>query len=46
MTYGTGSCPCLPHGPQESIRFSVSHPPLKGPYFWMASIPYWEQLGV
>lgn len=28
------------------MRFSVSHPPLKGPYLRMASMPYWEQVGV
>jgi hypothetical protein len=24
----------------------VSQPPLNGPYFLIASIPYWEQVGV
>jgi hypothetical protein len=28
------------------MRFNVSHPPLKGPYFFIASIPYCEQVGV
>lgn len=44
--YGTGSWPCLPQGWQLAILLRVSQPPLKGPCFLMASIPYWEQVGV
>jgi|OpeIllAssembly_1097287.scaffolds.fasta_scaffold947473_1 hypothetical protein len=43
---GTGSYPLPPHGLHEAILFMVSQPPLKGPCFLRASIPYAEQLGV
>ena len=44
--YGTGSCPCPPHGWQRPSRFIVSHPPLRAPYFRKASIEYWLHEGV
>src|SRR6185503_17494522 len=43
---GTGSCPWPPQGLQLAIRFIVSHNPFKSPYFFKASIPYCEQVGV
>ena len=43
--YGTGSYPLPPHGLQREILLIVSHPPLKGPYFVMASTPYAEHVG-
>lgn len=46
MNYGTGSCPWPPHGLQDAILFKAIHPPLKAPYFLIASMPYWEQVGV
>ena len=44
--YGTGSWPWPPQGWQRAILFSVSQPPFNGPYFFIASIPYCEQVGV
>lgn len=44
--YGTGSYPLPPHGLHEAILFKVSHPPLKGPCFFNASMPYAEHDGV
>ena len=46
MIYLTGSCPCPPQGWQEAILLSVKKPPLKGPYFLMAWIPYSEHDGM
>lgn len=46
LIYGTGSCPCPPHGLQLATLFMVSHKPFKGPYFFKASIPYCEHVGV
>ncbi len=28
------------------MRLKASHPPFKAPYFEMASIAYWEQVGM
>ncbi len=44
--YGTGSYPCPPQGWHLLIRFAVSHNPFMGPYFFNASMPYCEQVGV
>jgi hypothetical protein len=44
--YGTGSYPCPPQGWHLLMRFMVNHNPLNGPYFFNASIPYCEQVGV
>ena len=44
--YGTGSYPCPPQGWHLLIRLIVSHNPFIGPYFFKASIPYCEQVGV
>ncbi len=44
--HGTGSYPLPPQGLHEATLLMVSHPPLKGPCFFSASIPYAEQLGV
>jgi len=46
INQGTGSWPCPPQGLQLAIRFIVSQPPLKAPYFFIASTPYCEQVGV
>lgn len=46
LFYGTGSYPCPPHGWHLLIRLMVSHKPFRGPYFFNASIPYCEQVGV
>ena len=46
LPHGTGSSPLPPQGWQEAKRFSVSHPPRKGPCFLIASTPYCEQVGV
>jgi hypothetical protein len=43
--YGTGSYPPLPQGLQRRTRQMASPVPLNAPYFWIASYPYWEQLG-
>ena len=45
IDYGTGSYPLPPHGPHERNLLIVSLPPLKGPCFLIASIPYCEQVG-
>ena len=44
--YGTGSYPLPPHGWQLLIRFIDSRPPLSIPYFLIASMVYWEQVGL
>jgi len=46
LDYGTGSYPFPPHGWHERILFNVSQPPLNGPCFFNASMPYAEQVGV
>ncbi len=43
--YGTGSYPEPPQGWHRDILLMVSHPPFNAPYFLMASIPYWLQVG-
>ena len=45
-SYGTGSCPCPPPGRHLEILLAVSNPPLKRPCFFIASMPYWLQVGV
>jgi hypothetical protein len=44
--YGTGSYPPLENGLHLKILQAARRPPFKAPYFWMASRPYWEQLGI
>ena len=46
LFYGTGSYPCPAQGWHLITRFAVSHKPFIGPYFFKASIPYCEQVGV
>ncbi len=46
MNYGTGSYPWPPQGWHLLSLLIVSHKPLRGPYFFNASIPYCEQVGV
>lgn len=43
---GTGSYPLPPQGWQLAILFAASHDPFSGPYFRIASIAYWLQVGV
>lgn len=43
---GTGSYPWPPQGWHLLIRLMASQAPLSGPYFFNASIAYWEQVGV
>lgn len=42
---GTGSYPLPPQGWQLAILFAASHDPFSGPYFRIASIAYWLQVG-
>ncbi len=44
--YGTGSYPLPPQGLHDANRFKVNQPPLNGPCFLIASIPYVEHVGV
>ena len=44
--YGTGSYPLPPHGLQRRMRLIARKPPLNGPYFFIASRAYCEQVGV
>lgn len=46
IAYGTGSYPDPPNGLQRRILLNASQPPLKGPYFRMASMAYCEHVGV
>ena len=43
---GTGSYPPLWNGLQRRMRLNASQPPLRAPYFSMASRAYWEQVGI
>ena len=43
---GTGSYPPFAKGLQRKILHAVKSPPFNTPYFSIASIPYWEQVGI
>ena len=43
---GTGSKPHRPSGLHRAMRQAVSSKPLMQPWVWMASMPYWLQVGV
>jgi hypothetical protein len=44
--HGTGSKPDPPQGVHLKIRLKASQPPFSGPYFFIASTAYCEQVGV
>jgi hypothetical protein len=44
--FGTGSCPQPPQGLQDAIRLAAIQPPLRTPHSLIASMEYWEQVGV
>jgi len=44
--YGTGSYPFPPQGLQDKNLLKARYVPLNGPYFFIASIPYCEHVGV
>ena len=46
LDQGTGSYPPLENGLQRRILHTAISPPLTAPYFSMASMAYWEQVGV
>ena len=46
LFYGTGSYPLPPQGLHLRMRLKASQPPLNGPYFFIASTAYCEQVGV